>query len=119
MSSESVPSGPDYAADGVSEVFEVFRPRQAVRGFPMELSAPVTVIADDAHRAWRLAPIEGDLPAFGEVEFDVEAEPTGDYVRGSAFTVHRLLWKRASADDVEIGGDHDRARAWLASPLVP
>lgn len=117
-SSALLPGGVEHAADGVSEVFEVFRPRQAVRGFPMELTAPVTVVADDARRAWRLTPVEGGLPDFAEAAYTA-GPPDGDHVRADAFTLHRLLWKRATADDVEIGGDAGRVRRWLASPLVP
>ena len=44
------------SADGVHEVFQVFFPRQATRGFPVDLTGPLRVLATDIGMSWLLMP---------------------------------------------------------------
>lgn len=107
---------PAIGADGVDEVLRVFLHRMHGRGFPAELTAPVTVVATDTGRAWTVRPGDpGDAPAVTD-----EDEPAGDRVEGPAAALYALLWKRLPAADASLAlrGDTARLQAFLASRLT-
>ncbi|TCC41461.1 hypothetical protein [Kribbella speibonae] len=55
------------AADGVDEMFEVFRPRMIARGFAPAVSRQVGVRAADTGDEWTLTPVpQGDRPWQGD-----------------------------------------------------
>lgn len=105
------------AADGVAEVLGVFLHRMH-RRHPAELTAPLTLVAEDADRAWTVTPADppSDPPRVAHREV-----PHADRVQASADALFRLLWGRLAVDDptVTVTGDQDRVGAFLASRLVP
>ena len=93
-----------FAADAVSEVFELFAPRMIQRGFATEPETALKVTASDVGRSWTYGP----------------GEPAAE-ITGSAYDLALLLWKRIGADDVAVRWSGDRAAGErvLAGPLVP
>lgn len=90
------------SADGVSEVLELFVPRQIALGRLTGLPATLALAADDTGDRWVLG----------------DGEPVSA-VRADAATLLLLLWGRLGPDDVQLSGDLDVARAVLRSPLTP
>jgi uncharacterized protein (TIGR03083 family) len=89
------------AADGVSEVLEVFLPRMRQRGLLGELPGTIALQQSDGPGTWTL----GD----GTPSATVHA-PAEDLLLG--------LWKRRPLEG-RIDGDADTARAVLACALTP
>lgn len=109
---------PTLAADGVAEVLGVFLQRMHRRGHPADLTAPLSLVAEDADRAWTVAPATS--PSGPPVVLHRD-QPHTDRVQAPADALFRLLWGRLAVDDasVTVSGDHDRVGAFLASRLVP
>ena len=135
---------PALCADGVDEVLTVFLHRLHHRGYPAMLTAPLTLVATDADRAWTVTPravrpqpetgvpqqVRGSATETAPALIDgppivVERRhPSADRVEGPADALYRLLWKRLPVDDLDAAGvalvgDAARIRGFLSSPLVP
>ena len=112
------------AADGVSEVLDVFIPRMHARGLPAKLSAPVVLRATDTGDTWLVAPPldeGGGPPIAGPEPWEEVADVGLDTVSATAADLMLLLWKRLSPDDpvVALDGDEARLLAFLRSQLTP
>jgi hypothetical protein len=127
----------DVAVDGITEVLTVMLHRMHQRGHPTALDEPLSLVADDTGDSWVVSPrrpssqvvplqplsATGDarlsLPPSVEHRRDV-AEPTGNYVSAPAALLYRLLWQRpVDHQDLHMGGDQARVRAFLRSRLTP
>jgi uncharacterized protein (TIGR03083 family) len=102
---------PGECADGVTESFEVFLPRLHARGFPADLTGPVSFVATDVGHHWTLHPTEAGPPSI------VDGALAEDRVEGTAEQLWLLLWKRADDGVVRIG-DPDRLSRLLGSRLT-
>jgi uncharacterized protein (TIGR03083 family) len=101
------PFEPDLAADGVSEIFELFAPRMIQRGIAAEPEVALKVSATDVGRSWTYGP----------------GEPVAE-ISGSASDLVLRLWNRLGADSPEAGrltwsGDRAAGERIIAAPLVP
>lgn len=94
----------DLAADGVSEVFEMFAQRMVDRGLATQPEAAITVRATDTGQSWTFGP----------------GEPIAE-VAGSASDLLLLLWQRKASADPEFSWQGDRAagEGVIAGPLTP
>ncbi len=134
---------PEVAEDGVDEVLRVFLHRMHQRGFPAELTAPLSVVASDTGRAWTLTPrptppapeavvpqqasgpdrrpVEqgGGPPEDGPPLVVERPHPQADRITAPAELLYRALWKRADTAGLERSGDEERIGAFLASRLTP
>lgn len=90
------------AADGVSEVLEVFLPRMRQRGLLGELPATITLQQSDGPGTWTLG----------------DGTPSAT-VQASAGDLLLLLWKRQQLDGQQVDGDAAAVRAVLACALTP
>jgi uncharacterized protein (TIGR03083 family) len=101
---EEEPIDPALAADGVTEVFEMFAQRMISRGLAAEPEAAVRVAASDTGDVWTHGP--------GEPVAGLTAT-AGDLLLG--------LWGRKprSGTGFTWSGDVEAGRAALAGPLVP
>lgn len=120
------------ATDGIAEVLEVFLPRTHARGYPAELTEPLTLRTTDTDHVWTLTPRHDGPPLVA-----VRTEPGADLVEGPAGALWRLLWKRAAAPgtpelvrqrrgpmplpvaDVAYVGNAARIAAFIGSRLTP
>lgn len=112
------------AADGVSEVLEVFLPRMHARGRRADLSHPIVLRATDTGDTWLVTPPleDGDEPPLaGPARWEEVADVGLDTVLASAADLLLLLWRRLPTDDpgVTLEGDRTRLLAFLRSPLTP
>ena len=87
------------AADGIDEVLIVFLPRQVALGRTPAVEQPVALHAIDTGGTW----VVGD------------GAPVAT-VRGPAYALLLLLWKRTSLDELQVEGD---PRATLSQALTP
>ena len=106
------------AADGIDEALTVFLHRMHSRGHPATLSAPIVLRALDTGDAWTVAP-----GAAGESPLVTPSPSAGDLVEAPAGILLKLLWKRLELDPslpdgLEISGDEDRVRRFLAGRLT-
>jgi uncharacterized protein (TIGR03083 family) len=101
---QAEPFDPAFAADAVTEVFELFAPRMIKRGFAAEPAAALKVTATDAGRSWTYGP----------------GEPAAE-VTGSASDLALLLWNRLSVDSAGLtwSGDREAGARVVKAPLVP
>ena len=101
---EPEPFDPDFAADAVTEVFELFAPRMIQRGLAAEPQTALKLTATDAGRSWEYGP----------------GEPSSE-VAGTASDLALLLWNRIGADAPQLAWSGDRAAGErvVKSPLVP
>lgn len=106
---------PEIAADGIDEALTVFLHRMHSRGYPADLTEPLTFVCEDIDRAWTVVPDGGTIPTVHE-----GSAPDVDHVLGPAQALHGLLWKRVPPTDssIRFAGDHDRIRRFLASRLT-
>jgi uncharacterized protein (TIGR03083 family) len=103
------------SADGVHEVFQVFQPRMAERGFAVDLAGPLRILATDIGMSWllmpdadqgaRLYPRGGDAPV---------AE-----LSGTAPDLFRVLWNRPAGGEIKGEGDAEVLERFLASAHTP
>lgn len=98
------PIEPAFAADAVSEVFELFAPRMIQRGFAAEPRTALKITATDVGRSWSYGP----------------GEPVAE-VAGSASDLALLLWNRVGADASGLtwSGDREAGVRVVRAPLVP
>lgn len=98
------PFEPEFAADAVSEVFELFAPRMIQRGRATEPAAALAVRATDVGRTWTYGP----------------GEPVAE-IAGTAPDLALRLWNRLGADAPRLvwSGDREAGERVLAGPLVP
>jgi len=98
------PLGPAFAADAVSEVFELFAPRMIQRGLATEPEAALKLSATDIGRIWTWGP----------------GEPVAE-VAGTASDLALLLWNRIGPDFAALAWSGDRAAGerLVKAPLVP
>jgi uncharacterized protein (TIGR03083 family) len=135
----TAPIAPLLAEDGVDEVLRVFLHRMHHRGHPAALIRPMSILAEDTGRAWTVSPrpVEPDpdapVPPQPRGSADESApqlldgpprvadrrHPQADQVSAPAEVLYRVLWKRASVDQLNLTGDEDRLHAFLGSRLVP
>lgn len=108
---------PVLAADGVAEVLEVFLPRMHARGRPADLRAPLLLHATDTRDSWVVSP--GGPPRTRRVAGE-EVDDRWDLVTAPAADLMLLLWRRLPPDhpSVVVGGDVERVRGFLRSPLT-
>jgi uncharacterized protein (TIGR03083 family) len=101
---EEEPIDPALAADGVSEVFEVFAQRMVSRGLAAEPRAAVRLAASDTGGVWTYGP----------------GEPVAE-VTATAEDLLLALWGRKSRAGAGFtwSGDNEAGRSVLAGPLVP
>jgi uncharacterized protein (TIGR03083 family) len=101
---QAEPFDPEFAADAVTEVFQLFAPRMVQRGFAAEPETALKVTATDVGSSWTYGP----------------GEPAAE-VAGSASDLALLLWNRVGADSAELAWSGDRAAGErvLKAPLVP
>jgi uncharacterized protein (TIGR03083 family) len=107
------------AADGVSEVLEVWLHRMHARGHPAALEQPLALRALDTGQVWTLHPT-GGVPHVQRGPATGRSEDVPDRVEAPAELLYRLLWRRATPDDggVRVRGDDNRVRAFLGSRLT-
>jgi uncharacterized protein (TIGR03083 family) len=103
----------EHCADGVTESFEVFLPRMHARGYPTELTVPVSFVATDTGHRWTLSPGADGPPALSLAD-GVLAD---DRFEGPAEQLWLLLWKRADHGVARIG-DGEHLSSLLASRLT-
>ena len=104
---DAEPFDPDLAADGVSEIFELFAPRMVQRGIAAEPELALTVSATDVGRSWTYGP----------------GEPVAE-ISGPAPDLILRLWNRIGAGSPEAerltwSGDRVAGERVVAAPLVP
>lgn len=103
------------SADGVHEVFQVFLPRQATRGLPVDLTGPLRVLATDIGMSWLLMP---------DTEYGAKLYPRGGdapvaEVGGASTDLLKMLWNRPPVGEIIGEGDRDVLDRFLASPHTP
>lgn len=103
------------SADGVHEVFQVFIPRQATRGFAVDLTGPMRVLATDIGMSWLLMP---------DADQGAKLYPRGGdapvaELSGTATDLLKVLWKRPSVGEIMGEGDRDVLDRFLASAHTP
>ncbi|NUP47887.1 MAG: maleylpyruvate isomerase family mycothiol-dependent enzyme [Catenulispora sp.] len=98
------PFEPEFAADAVAEVFELFAPRMIQRGIAPEPPVALKVSATDVGRSWTYGP----------------GEPVAE-LSGAAPDLALRLWNRLGADAPALAWSGDRAAGErvVAGPLVP
>jgi uncharacterized protein (TIGR03083 family) len=108
---------PWVAADGIDEALRVFLHRMHVRGFPADLTAPLSIVATDTGSAWTL---RTPRALAGEPEVSEGALDGVDRIEGPAAAVYALLWKRlpTSEPSLNYSGDTGRVERFLASRLT-
>ncbi|MFL6110328.1 MAG: maleylpyruvate isomerase family mycothiol-dependent enzyme [Catenulispora sp.] len=104
---DAEPFDPELAADGVSEIFELFAPRMIQRGIAVEPEVALAVSATDVGRSWTYGP----------------GEPVAE-ISGSASDLLLRLWNRLGADSpaaerLTWSGDRAAGERVIAAPLVP
>jgi uncharacterized protein (TIGR03083 family) len=103
------------AADGVDEVFGVFLPRMAARGFAPAVTRQVGVRATDTGDEWTLTPVsQGDRPQVERGKAVGEA-----VVSGTASELALCLWKRLPTAVLTVEGDAAVAADFLAGRATP
>ncbi|MEZ5116887.1 MAG: maleylpyruvate isomerase family mycothiol-dependent enzyme [Candidatus Nanopelagicales bacterium] len=85
---------PDFAADGVLEVAEVFLPRQVELGRREPLAAPVDCVLTDTGTSVRLTSRPAD-----------HSGAVATTLRGPAHAVLLALWGRTGTTGLEVDGD--------------
>ncbi|MEV0690009.1 maleylpyruvate isomerase family mycothiol-dependent enzyme [Streptomyces sp. NPDC050388] len=100
----ALPFDPEFAADGVAEVFDTMAPRQFARGRAEPPRHALRLRATDTGRSWTHGP----------------GEPVAE-ISGKAERLLLMLWGRVSAADASVSWSGDRAvgAAVLAGPLTP
>ncbi|WP_194923450.1 maleylpyruvate isomerase family mycothiol-dependent enzyme [Catenulispora pinisilvae] len=95
---------PPFAADAVTEVFELFAPRMVKRGLAAEPQTALKLNATDVGRSWTYGP----------------GEPVSE-VAGAASDLALLLWNRIGLDAAGLTWTGDRAAGErvVKAPLVP
>jgi hypothetical protein len=113
---------PHVAADGIDEALRVFLHRMHVRGFPADLTAPLSVVATDVDRSWTLrpGPMTTTPPQPGEPQVSDGAMPSSDRIEGPAAALYALVWKRLAPTDpsLSFSGDTGLIERFLASRLT-
>ena len=101
---EPEPFEADFAANAVTEVFELFAPRMIQRGLAAEPRTALKLTATDVGRSWEYGP--GD-PA--------------SQVAGSASDLALMLWGRIGTDAPGLAwsGDREAGERVVKAPLVP
>ncbi|MCT2588615.1 maleylpyruvate isomerase family mycothiol-dependent enzyme [Streptomyces sp. N2-109] len=101
---DSLPFSPEFAADGVAEVFDTMAPRQVKLGRAEPPRHAFRLRATDTGQSWTHGP----------------GEPVAE-IAGTAQRLLLMLWGRLPADDASISWSGDRAAgaAALAGPLTP
>lgn len=89
---EAEPFEPAFAADAVTEVFELFAPRMIQRGLATEPQTALKLTATDAGRSWEYGP----------------GAPVSE-VAGPASDLALLLWGRVGVDAPHLAWSGDRA----------
>lgn len=113
----------DISADGIDEALRVFGHRMHLRGYPAELTAPISIVATDTGRSWTVSPATVDgvppQPPAPPVVRD-GARDGVDRIEGPAAALYALIWKRLPSTDasLEFVGDAARINAFLASRLT-
>jgi uncharacterized protein (TIGR03083 family) len=136
----------DVAVDGVTEVLTVMLQRMQQRGHPTALDEPLALVAGDTGDTWvvaprnpsrQVAPRSGSsrvvplqpvastddsvlsLPPVVKHHHDGPV-PVENFVESSAAVLYRLLWQRpVNHQELHLGGDQARVRAFLRSRLTP
>ncbi|MFE5289429.1 maleylpyruvate isomerase family mycothiol-dependent enzyme [Nocardia sp. NPDC056611] len=95
---------PALAADGVTEVFELFAPRMILRGLASEPTAGISLRATDTGDSWTYGP----------------GAPVAE-LSGTASDLLLALWARKELDDAALSwqGNWAEGKQVLAGPLVP
>lgn len=98
------PLAPDFAADAVAEVFELFAPRMIQRGLAAEPATALRLTATDAGRSWEYGP----------------GEPVSE-AAGTASDLALMLWGRigTAAAGLTWTGDRAAGERVVRAPLVP
>lgn len=101
---DALPFSPEFAADGVAEVFDTMAPRQIARGRTEPLRHALRLRATDIGQSWTYGP----------------GEPVAE-ISGTAERLLLMLWGRLPTDAASISWSGDRAAgtAALAGPLTP
>lgn len=103
------------SADAVHEVFQVFLPRQATRGYPVDLAGPLRVLATDIGMSWLLLPDADEgaklYPRGGDA-------PVAELSGGSADLL-KMLWNRPTLGAIDGDGDPAVLDRFLASSHTP
>ncbi|MGW2815856.1 maleylpyruvate isomerase family mycothiol-dependent enzyme [Streptomyces sp. NPDC001415] len=101
---DAAPFNPEFAADGVAEVFDTMAPRQVKLGRAEPLCSALRLRATDTGQSWTYGP----------------GEPVAE-ISGTAERLLLMLWGRLSPDDASISwsGDRGAGAAALAGPLTP
>lgn len=101
---DAAPFNPEFAADGVAEVFDTMAPRQVKLGRAEPLRSALRLRATDTGQSWTYGP----------------GEPVAE-ISGTAERLLLMLWGRLSPDDASISwsGDRGAGAAALAGPLTP
>jgi uncharacterized protein (TIGR03083 family) len=113
----------EISADGIDEALRVFLHRMHRRGYPADLSAPITIVATDVARAWTVHPAGVEaIPAQSPAPPTVADGQTQevDRIEGPAAALYAMLWKRLPATDAALSftGDAARINAFLGSRLT-
>ncbi|WP_406724796.1 maleylpyruvate isomerase family mycothiol-dependent enzyme [Streptomyces sp. GD-15H] len=100
----ALPFDPEFAADGVAEVFDTMAPRQVTLGRAESPRRALRLRATDTGQCWTYGP----------------GEPVAE-ISGKAERLLLMVWGRVSADDASISWSGDRAAgaAVLTGPLTP
>jgi hypothetical protein len=127
----------DVAVDGITEVLTVMLHRMHTRGHPTSLDKPLAVVAEDTGDTWVVAPrspsrqgvplqpVAATDDAVRWLPPSVEHHQGGsvgveNYVEAPAAVLYRLLWQRpVNHQELQLGGDQARVRAFLRSRLTP
>lgn len=103
------------AADGVDEVFEVFLPRMAARGFAPAVTRQLGVRASDTGDEWTLTPVSQGIAPHVE-----RGKAVGEAVlSGTAAELALCLWKRLPPAVLKVTGDPAVAAGFLAGRATP
>lgn len=107
------PIDAQFATDGIDELFHTFT---RTRGKQI-LEAPIRIVTTDTEASWTLAPMSKP----GRVDLVDEPTETAASLEGEAKTLLLALWKRVSLQeaDVEIGGQREMVRDFVAGPISP
>lgn len=93
-----------FAADAITEVFELFAPRMIQRGLAAEPRTALKLTATDVGRSWEYGP----------------GEPVAE-VAGTASDLALMLWRRLGPDAAGLAwsGDRGAGETVVRGPLVP
>lgn len=100
-----------FATDGIDELFHTFtraRGKQA-------LEDPIRIVTTDTEMGWTLAPTSTP----GRVDLTTDDNQVVANLSGPAEALLLALWKRISLDGVEISGDAEVVRRFVAGPVSP